>query len=123
MTAPAAPDRETLERTSFLFNTNKTLTWDDALAQAGAQLAVERADEAERLAKGRQITASLGRLWSCQCCGQNAGPGSQDGLCPPCRSVVATVVAERRASQQVGGRSRRELAQAFVDHRESLEAS
>jgi hypothetical protein len=119
----ATPGRETLERASAIFAADRTLDWATAVARAAAQLEAENAEEAERMAKAKEFTDSLAAFWSCGCCGANAGPGARDGVCSDCRAVVASVHAERRASSLVNGRTRRELAEAYLDLRERLEAS
>jgi rubrerythrin len=108
------PDRATIDRASHLFNATTTLDWDQALAEARRQLATEAEAEAEQHEKARAITDSMARMWSCACCGANAGPGARDGLCPTCRPVVAQVVAERNAAQAVGEHTRRQLAERYV---------
>jgi hypothetical protein len=43
--------------------------------------------------------------------------GARDGLCDACRPVVAVVRAEGRAAEMIGDRSRRELANAYMEER------
>jgi hypothetical protein len=123
MTAPITHDRETIERANQLFQRQPNLHWDTALALATDQLQGERDALAERTSKGLEMAASLEAFWSCACCRVGtAGPGAVDALCPSCRPVVAEIMAERRAEEMVNGRSRRELAAAYVDYRQQVEA-
>jgi hypothetical protein len=121
MNTTETPTREALDRRRQIWDRQPDLHYDEVITLANAELAAEQAEEAERHAKAKEITDSMSALWSCGCCAGNAGPGAQDGLCPDCRPVVARVIAERRASQLVNGRSRRELAEAYVDYREQVE--
>jgi hypothetical protein len=81
-------------------------------------------EAAERELAGREeldrnialLDRALGALWSCNCCG-TAGAAAFDpsGLCDPCRQAVARVQAERALADKIGGRTRRQLAEQFLD--------
>jgi rubrerythrin len=90
----------------------------EVAAAVDEEMALE-AIELERVrAEQQAISDSFTQLWSCQCCGENAGPGAQDGLCPPCRGIVAVVRAERAGSEMVRGYDRRRWVESFLDRTE-----
>ena len=60
-------------------------------------------------------------MFACRCCGQNAGPGV--GLSGPCAAVVRRLRTEQAMAEEVGGRSRVELARMYVDRESAQEAS
>ena len=81
----------------------------------------ERQD-AERVEKANaHMDAVLQAMFVCRCCGQNAGPGV--GLSGPCAAVVRRLRTEQAMAEEVGGRSRVELARMYVDRESAQEAS
>jgi hypothetical protein len=68
------------------------------------------------------LDAALASVYQCRCCGGVAGLGAS-GLCTPCRSVIAQLVAERHAGEIVNGRSRSELAADYLAREVEREAS
>src|SRR5262245_59926761 len=77
--------------------------------------AKEREEAERRKVKSDHLDAVLAHAWSCHCCGEVIGPGTRDGLCSPCRLVVNQLVAARHATEQVNGRSRRDLALTYLE--------
>jgi hypothetical protein len=115
MTDTTAADRQTLQRASLLFNADTALHWDDALAQAAALLEVERADEAARQAKAREMTDGFARMLACPACGTGNTLGNRDGLCDPCGQTATVIRLERAAAETVQGRNRRQLVETWLD--------
>jgi hypothetical protein len=94
-------------------------TWDEAdvLAQVDADLAAEAEARAEQQAKANALVDSFDAMTSCGVCGEPQTYGAADGLCEKCRPVVAYVRAERRMAEKIRGRTRRELAGAYLDQK------
>jgi len=113
---PTTHDRATIERASLLFSQDKNLHWNEALAQAAAQLAVEAEQRAEAEAATKAQIDSFRRLIACGACGvPTFGP---ERLCPPCLRVAMAIRAERSGAEVIGDHTRRELVEACLDRRE-----
>jgi hypothetical protein len=114
MTMTDKPERA--RRVADLWDRHPEMPEADVFAQVDADLAREAEERAENEAATKELTDSLAGFWSCGVCGEIAGP-ARDGLCDKCRTVVAPLVAERNAAELVRGRSRRELAEAYLERR------
>ncbi len=119
MTTTESPNTaERARRISAYWTHHPTATEDDVVAQVDAELEAEAADRAEQEAKTNAMTDSFKRMTGCGCCRVASAIGARDGLCDACRPVVAAIVAERNGADVVSdGRSRRELAAAYVDRK------
>jgi hypothetical protein len=120
MTAPTTQDREIAERAALLIQYHKTCDWNEALAMATEQLAAEHEQDAERQVKAKELSDNMQAFWVCGCCRVGNAYGSLDALCDACRPIVAQLATERRAAELVNGRSRRELAAAYIDARADI---
>jgi hypothetical protein len=87
-------------------------------ASVDAELEAEAAERAEDEARGQALEDSFHRMTTCGCCRSASSIGARDGLCDACRPVVAELVTERRRSEVVNSRTRRELASAYVEARD-----
>jgi hypothetical protein len=106
---------------------NKTpetpLTLEQAGIYAGSSLratpeqqAAMEQEERERIERGiAELHVILDAATVCVCCLSADRSSPVDGLCDPCRSVVARLRTERAAADKIKGRSRRELAEAYLD--------
>jgi hypothetical protein len=82
------------------------------------EVAQQEKEEAERLAvQNAHVDAVLASIWQCHCCG--VGTAVSRGLCTNCLLVIDQQVAARAASEQVNGRSRRDLALEYLARQES----
>ena len=81
------------------------------------EAAAIEAEHRKRIEAGEAaIDRALGSQWACRCCGTpNSAAFSRDSLCYDCRVVIARLRTERAMVDQIGGRSRRELAEAYLD--------
>jgi hypothetical protein len=92
--------------------------------QAGQVVDAQIAAEEEANAEGKRhidgIVASLDAMTTCACCRVNSAFGSPDALCARCRSIVQRLQAERLGAEKVNGKTRRQLAERYLDSRPEL---
>lgn len=113
MTMTDSPERA--RRVADLWTANPNMTEADVAAQVDAELRAEAERRAIDEAKSKEMTDSLDRFMRCVVCGEKRGLGVRDGFCDKCRSVVAQVVADRNVVELVRGRTRRELAESYLE--------
>jgi hypothetical protein len=85
-----------------------------ALLASPEEVEQQEREEAQRLSReNAHVDAVLASIWQCHCCGSNTAVSG--GLCGPCHLVVNQLTAARYASDQVNGRSRRDLALEYLE--------
>jgi hypothetical protein len=114
MTTPVSP---------FRSGTRPAVSLESAGYTQGSKFVAtpEQAEEQERLerdvldARNDVLDQTLGALWCCRACGlAGGGAFTARGLCHSCQTVVAQLEAEQTSGQKIGGRTRRELCQAYL---------
>ena len=115
MTTTHTSTPERARREAELWTRQPELPLEEVIATVDAQMKAEAIEAEERAAQAKEMSDAFAGLCVCQVCGESRGLGARDGLCGSCRSVVARVRAERLEGERVDGRSRRELAVAFLD--------
>jgi hypothetical protein len=110
---------EKARRIADLWTRRPQLSEADVIAQVDAELAAEAEQRAEREAELRELDASFDAMSRCACCLVATRTSVRDGFCNDCRPVVAELVTERRRNEVVKGRTRHELALAYLERREA----
>jgi hypothetical protein len=91
---------------------------ESTLVASPEEVAQREREEAKRLeVLNGHMDRVLASIWSCRCCGE--GVNVSGGLCGPCRLTINQLRAARHASETVNGKSRRDLALAYIDRQEA----
>jgi hypothetical protein len=91
------------------------LTQGSALVATPAEVAEQEAAEHARIeAANAALDASLAAGWACRICGGDAALRSS-GCCVDCDRVALTLQAEQAAAHKIGGQTRRQLVQRYLD--------
>jgi hypothetical protein len=106
--------RERQRRIAAAWSADPDTELDAITAAVDADLVAEAEARAEQDARTKELDDSYNAFCACPVCGETAQPGRFCGKCGP---VVVQVTAERAMTETVRGRTRRELAGAYLDRK------